>query len=286
MKSGSPFPPQKNFPPRWEEFLKALTDRLSKPSLSLPSVRCLTGKTLSHIFEDIRTDLNLPSTYPSGAKILDRLISMGLAARIPIESESDSKPSKKFVLLGIRESREFNIDPLELLQTYQPSGVICYFSALSHLNLTTQLATHHHIAILTPQKNRQIKRQADKNHTSTGPLDKSDRSRLGTIIFTRQGISYFSTKRVIRSIPGINTRFLSPWTKIRMTTLGQTLLDTLQYPFHCGGPETIFEVWEKQISTIDEDVLFEYLRKIRIPPLTRRVGAIFDLNQRRGFANF
>jgi hypothetical protein len=202
---------------------------------------------------------------------------MGLAARIPIESESKLKPSNKFFLLGMHASRELNIDPLELLQSYQPSGVICYFSALTHLNLTTQVATHHHIAFLTPHGNQPKVHQAENGHMPSGPPGKNDRSKLGTMIFSRQSIPYFSTKRVIHSIPGIQSRFLSPWTKIRMTTLEQTLLDTLQYPFHCGGPETVFEAWEKHINTIDEDVLLDYIKEIQIPPLIRRIGAIFDL---------
>jgi hypothetical protein len=55
------------------------------------------------------------------------------------------------------------------------------------------------------------------------------------------------------------------------------LLDTLQYPFHCGGLEVALEAWERQIRQIEGDLLLNYLRTIRIDPLTRRVGAVFDL---------
>ncbi|MGA2587101.1 MAG: hypothetical protein ABSF88_08770 [Candidatus Aminicenantales bacterium] len=252
-------------------------DRLSKTTASLPSVRCLTESTLSHVFEEIRTNLSLPSTYPSGTKILDLLMSMGIATRIPIEGTLTSKPSKKFYIFGIRGSQEINVEPLELLQAYHQSGVICYFSALSFLNLTSQLATHHHIAILTRPKIKAKYDLAKILPETIRQQKKNERSRLGTSVFSYQGISYYSTKRVKKSIPGIKTRSLSPWTKIRITTTEQTLLDTLQYPFHCGGPEAIFEAWERKINQIDDELILDYLKEIQIAPLARRLGAIFEL---------
>jgi len=252
-------------------------DRLSKTTPSLFSVRCLTESTLSHVFEEVRISLSLPSTYPSGTKILDLLMSMGLATRIPIEGTPTSRPSKKFFLFGIRGSQKINVDPLELLQAYHQSGVICYFSALSYLNMTSQPATYHHIAILTPPKKKVKTDPAEILPKTIRPMEKIVRSRLGTPIFSYQGIPYYSTRRILNSIPGIKTRSLSPWIKIRMTTTEQTLLDTLQYPFHCGGPEAIFEAWERKINKIDDELILDYLKEIQIAPLTRRLGAIFDL---------
>jgi predicted transcriptional regulator of viral defense system len=204
-------------------------------------------------------------------------MSMGIAARIAIEGTPTSKPSKKFYIFGIRGSQEINVEPLELLQAYHQSGVICYFSALSYLNLTSQLSTHHHIAILTPSKNKAKADRAETLPMTILPSEKIERSKLGTPVFSYQGIPYYSTRRVKSSIPGIKTRSLSPWTKIRITTTEQTLLDTLQYPFHCGGPEAIFEAWERKIDKIDDELILDYLKEIQIAPLTRRLGAIFEL---------
>ncbi len=273
--------PVKKFPPRWEEFLKAFTNYLSKPSSSLPGVRCITEKSLSHVFEEIRINLHLPTTYPSGIKILNHLLSMGLAFEIPLDDETNPTPSHRFFLLGLEGLKESIIDPLELLQAYQPSGVICYFSALAHLSLTTQTATHHHVATLTKKGNQPQYRSIESHKVSSPSTEKPERSRLGSKAFEYQGISYFLTKRFTHSIPGIQTRILSPRTKIRITTLEQTLLDTLQFPFHCGGPETVFEVWEKQYFRLDEDVLLSYIKKIRIPPLLRRAGTMLDLFGRK-----
>jgi len=253
-------------------------NRLSKTTTTLLNVRCLTENTLSHLFEDIKIELKLPSTFPSGVKIIDHLTAMGLASRIPIKVASATKPSNRFYLFGVRESEDFNIDPLELLQSYQQSGVICYFSALSHLGLTTQIAAHHHIAKLIPyQTKTNIERPEISSELNNTKNNKIERSKIGTIIFSFQEIPYYSTKRLRKSAPGIKTRILSPLSKIRITTKEQTLLDTLQYPYHCGGPETVFEAWERQIRNLDEKLITDYLNKIQIAPLTRRVGAILNL---------
>lgn len=229
------------------------------------------------MFREIQIELKLPSTYPSGVKILEHLISMGLATRVPIEDAPKSTPSKEFFLLGIRGSRELDVDPLELLQAYHQSGIICYFSALAHLNLTTQISAHHHVAILTPRRIKTNIEPSEIIPKSDSSKQKIERSRLGTLAFSYQGIPYYLVKRVKNSLPGVKIRIVSPWTRIRMTTIEQTLLDTLQYPFHCGGPEAVFEAWEKRIKKIDEDLILDYLERIQIAPLTRRIGAIFDL---------
>ena len=103
------------------------------------------------------------------------------------------------------------------------------------------------------------------------------RSKLGTHIYSYEGIPYYSTKRAISTIPGIKERVISPWSTIRMTTIEQTLLDTLQYPYHCGGPEVVFEAWQTARDRFEEEELLENLKRIGLPPLIRRVGAVYNL---------
>lgn len=267
-------------PYRWEEFLGALTERLSTPTPSLPSTRCLTRHALSGIFMDIRKKLNLPTTFPAGKEIIDRLTSMGLASCLPLEAHdksSQGSPSREFILFGIQESREREIEPVELLQAYNQKGIICYFTALSYYNLTTQVPVHNHVATLirqTSTADTDVREPASKNPDRG--ID-TGKSRLGNHVFTYMGVPYYSIKRVENSIPGVKTRIVSGRTNIRISTVEQTLLDTLQYPFHCGGPEVVFEAWQRHSVHIDEDLISDYLRRIKIDPLTRRTGAILDL---------
>lgn len=270
-----------HLPERWEDFLKAVANRLSKPSASLPTVRCVTRKTLVGIFENVEKELGLPSTFPSGIKILNMLISMGLAARITVEEIVKSTPSNEFYLLGFQGLDEREVDPLELLQAFSQEGIICYMSALAHLELTTQVPVHHHIAVANRERPEMIKEQPATVQLSSSSNEILKRSKLGKHIFSYQGIPYFSTKRVITSIPGIKERILSPWSTIRMTTLEQTLLDTLQYPYHCGGPEVVFEAWQTAQDRYEEKNLLNALKKIDLPPLTRRLGAVYNLFNRK-----
>jgi predicted transcriptional regulator of viral defense system len=202
---------------------------------------------------------------------------MGLATPISVETISTSRPSNRLFLFGIQRSEATNIDPLELLQTYNQSGLICYFSALSHLGLTSQLPTHHHIASLTRRRTGGEEPRDERRSGKKESAGKSERSKMGTLAFSYNGIPFYSTKRLLESAPGIKTRILSPLTKVRMTTIEQTLLDTLQYPYQCGGTETVFEAWESRIESINEELMLTYLKKIQIDPLTRRLGAILNL---------
>jgi hypothetical protein len=267
-------PPSSLLGPHWEPFLKALTGRLAQPTPDLPSVRCITRQTLVQLVGAVATELHLPSTFPTGKKVIEHLVSMGLASHVPIEAVSKPGPSRDFILLGIQESRELQVDPLELLQAYDPQGVICYFSALAYYDLTTQIPASHHIASLITHKTSSVAKPAAK---LSAPPKGTQRSKLGTRVFSYGGVPFYSTKRSRKSIPGVKTRVLGPATNICIATAEQTLLDTLQYPFHCGGPEVVLESWGRQTGSTDEDLFFAYLKAIQIPPLTRRVGALFEL---------
>jgi hypothetical protein len=271
---------QTPLPARWEEFLNALTHRLAKPAPPLLSTRCVTRFDLSGIFSEIRNELSLPSTFPTGPKILQHLVSMGLASAIPVELPDQSAklpPSRSFVVFGIEDSDRPEIDPRELLQAYNQNGVICYFSALSHYNLTTQIPAHHHVATLTRPTHSPKNEPSPPYGTPENPDPSPGKSRLGSLVFSFGGVPFFSVKRVSNSIPGVKTRVLSSRTNIRITTIEQTLLDTLQYPYQCGGPEVVFESWERHMRELNEELLLGYLTQIQVHPLVRRVGAMLDL---------
>ena len=63
-----------------------------------------------------------------------------------------------------------------------------------------------------------------------------------------------------------------------MTTLEQTLLDTLHKPWSCGGSSVVFEAWERGVPLLDEERTAEYLMKIGRFDLTRRGGYMLDNN--------
>jgi predicted transcriptional regulator of viral defense system len=72
-------------------------------------------------------------------------------------------------------------------------------------------------------------------------------------------------------------RVASPKTWLRITTLEQTLLDTLLQPVRCGGEAVVLEAWENGLKKMDADRITEHLSKIQREDLERRVAAVLDI---------
>jgi len=120
---------------------------------------------------------------------------MGLVSIIPVDltgSSPESSPSKQFIVFGIEGTSKPDIDSLELLQAYNQDGVICYFSAISYFDLTTQAPAHHHIASLTrksPIKKPSRHDLATKNYNKEST---NKNKKIGTRVFSFDGIQFYS----------------------------------------------------------------------------------------------
>jgi predicted transcriptional regulator of viral defense system len=261
-----------------EAFLARLSQKLAVPSAQWPTVRCWIESALNKIFRQVRDELATEGVKSdlSHSSLLEWLCRLRLASSIPIQGET-------IYLLEIGASGESEISPLELLMAGKPSGIICYFSAVAYHGLTTQIVEHHHVAELQPQASG-----AQREHSEIGVAVQPERPTpsttrvprgLGTLIFGFQGVSFYSTRRSSRLIPGIQTRGYGPRAQIRITTLEQTLLDSLSKPFHCGGPAVVFEAWQEGVASrrIDEERLVMYLRSMNYPSTTRRVAVMLEL---------
>lgn len=260
---------------RWEVFLRALSERLSVASEKLPTVRCWKPSVLTAEIKAIikANQSELRSTFPPAYKVIDHLKRMGGVQ--PVEAQSpEGKGHIEFLLVDAASREGQPISALEVLQAWLPVGVICYFSALTHFELTTQTAAYHHIARLNHPRPR-------KEPVSAGDPERAgeavERSPLGTEIFRFAQVTCYETRRDASLVPGIQMRVVSPRTWLRITTLEQTLLDTLMQPLRCGGEAVILEAWENGLKAMDADRLSEYLVRIQRDDLDRRVGAILDV---------
>jgi hypothetical protein len=261
-----------------EAFLARLNRRLATPTSEWPTVRCWTMPALDRIFKQVRDELAAEGVESglSHSSLLEWLCRLRLASPLPVESES-------LYLLEIGASAEAQVDPLELLMAGKPSGVICYFSAVAFHALTTQLVEHHHVAELRPQvpgPERERPEEEVAERPERLPVSPSRQPRgLGTLLFRFQGVPFYSTRRSARLVPGVQTRGHGPRAQVRITTVEQTLLDTLYKPFHCGGPEVVFEAWQEGVASrrIDEERLVAYLRAMNFPATARRLGVMLEL---------
>lgn len=262
---------------RWEVFFKALIQKVAEPTPQWPTVRCWSRSNLITVLVEIRNQGKAPllTTFPHGNAILDHLQKTGLVSHIEVEAASPS-PSTDFYLLDFDGTSPKEVDPLELLQAFKPAGIICYFSALSYYGLTTQIASQHHIATLSkPSSTAATRNDGAQEETSTTGGVK--RNPLGEKAFTFQSVPCFWTRRTPSRLVGIQIRAKAPRTRFRITTLEQTLLDTLHRPFSCGGLSVILEAWEKGSRTMDEQRLTEHLATMAHTDTYRRVGALLDL---------
>ena len=215
----------------------------------------------------------LLTTFPPACEVIKHLKRMGWAQPIEAQSPGGSQPIE-FLLVDQGAAGGAPVSPLELLEAWLPGGTICYFSALTHYELTTQIAAHHHIARLNPRRPREEPAEL------TGPKKEGqaiDRNPLGTEIFRFAEVPYYETKRDAALVPGIQMRVASSKTWLRITTREQTLLDTLLQPVRCGGESVIMEAWENGLKEMNADRMAEHLSKIQREDLERRVAAVLDI---------
>lgn len=267
-----------------EMFLASLNRRLAGPSDTWPTVRCWTKTSFGELAREIRNELAQQTKVPrlSLSSLEDWLVRIKLAYRLNAEGQS-------FLVFGNEAAVSALPQPLELLLAACPQGVICYFSALSYFSLTTQPVTHHHIAELQPDRaadERPSASASDPTKIATdSPTETSSPTtvRLGTVLFRHEGLPYYVTRRSTRLTPGIQHRALGPKTTLPITTVEQTLLDTVRKPFHCGGPEVIFEAWEQahEADRFDEGRMAECLRAMNYLATTRRTAAFLELVGRK-----
>jgi AbiEi antitoxin C-terminal domain len=267
-----------------EAFLAALSRRTSSPSVDWPTVRCWKKRSFDRICKQVEAEIGEPKPTQSNVAILNWIMRLGLACAIETETEH-------FYLLEIGASTESEIDPSELMMAFQPSGVICYFSAISLHSLTTQIPSHHHVAVITDTDRTEPNQDATHEHTVVSfpevEIVKSAEERkhvrskpnpFGRLAFSYESVPYYETSRTRRLIPGVQERINGPRGRFRITTFEQTLLDTLHKPQNCGGGAVVLEAWEEAISSqrIDEERLAAYLTQMDYPSTTRRLGAMLN----------
>jgi hypothetical protein len=246
---------------------------LSEPSMVRPTVRCISRRDALALLVRARNEIAEPELRAqSGEALLELLEKSHVVQPVPTDAPGDARPA--VYLIGPQPLA--SIDPLELLAAAEPSGVVCYFTALAYYGLTTQTPTHHHIARLgvgpppAPSLGRSVPAIARR---SAAP-----RNRFGTLLFQYQSVPYYRTSRGAHTIVGIQYRQINDRSIARITTREQTLLDTLHRPISCGGPSIVWEAWRTGLASLDEARMCSYLATLAgstaDSTFARRVGYV------------
>jgi predicted transcriptional regulator of viral defense system len=260
------------------QIVRILSQRLTEPSYKYPSVQWVSEYSLIKLLVQVRNELQLSANL-SGKYLLKALVESSLATRKIINDVPQGKNPHVVYCLEFGGVPEISSE--ELLLTTQSDflkTVICYFSAICHHELTTQIPAYHHIARLKNMGKRSreehlkvlsLKQEGVGNSLNVKPS-------LGTLLFTYDGTLYYQTTRDQTLVPGVQEVQFSPTLLARVTTLEQTLLDTLHNPWSCGGPAVVFEAWQNGVPLIDDSLFNEYLCKIGRVDFDLRVGYMLE----------
>jgi predicted transcriptional regulator of viral defense system len=256
-------------------YLAELSQRIAESNEQNPTVRCWSANGLKELLTQIRTELlkkkTLTNSFPRSDSILSWLQENGLAYRLPVTPGSSAKKVASFYLLEVGAGPNSVVSPFELLQAFQPAGVICYFSALSFHGLTTQVPAFHHSALLVRRPPPEPVLDTPEREDTNEP--KVARSGLGSLAFTYGETAYYSTRRYRDLVPGTQLHVLDQRIRLRVTDLEQTILDTLAHPGASGGQAVVFEAWAQGWGRVRPATIVSHLKAMGLP-LTRRFGAI------------
>lgn len=258
--------------------IRELSKLLAQPSGDLPSVRCLSRSTLFSLLRRIRTDLQARGSKHrlAHSHVLARLMQMGLVTPVPLHASETGKPTVPLYLIEVGASAIKELDPIELLVAAEPQGIVCYFSALNVHQLTTQPCAHHHVARLSrvAAGRKVAARSPAARRTDRAPG--RSYNPLGTAMFSYRGLTYYRTFRDPGLLVSYQQRFLDPHTRFRVTTLEQTLIDTLHRPLSCGGPAVVFEAWETALERLEDGRMAAILQQIGRQEVVRKVGWMLE----------
>ena len=259
------------------EFLEAMVAgfarQFASPSPECPTVRCVTRPRLKRILGHIRDNVR-PNAHKrwTGDRLIRHLEQSQLVAGVPLEWAAQKIGLHRFLSIGF-DGEVRDLHPIELLQANEPEGVICYFTALEVHELVTQVAPHHHIAKARAKDVGRATNPASGGASVEGVVGPSDRAApIGSRQFEYSGVAYYLTLREDRYLAEPQFRYLSEKSQFRVTTLEQTLLDSLHRPMACGGPAVVFEAWDSAIERVAADRILELLRGLADEALTRRAG--------------
>lgn len=240
-----------------------------------PTTRVLSSSSLRELWRKIREKLKRDMHVDAGTfqAFLGRMEALGLASKVELSPNPASARSSTFYLIGLGESSRAPISPFELLQALEPRGIICYLSAIKYHELTTQVPAHHHIATVSePRATRSTHEQPSEETKPTRTRDT-----LGSLAFSYNSVGYYTNKRTSDLLVDYRAIQLDFRTIIRVTSKSQTLFDSLLRPISCGGPEIVFEAWERVADSFPQKELSALLRQTRHSSTSRRIGTMMNI---------
>jgi predicted transcriptional regulator of viral defense system len=256
-------------------FVSSLLAISAEANEERPVVRVWTRNRLFQLFDQALQANNIPLKRYTKTRLVDALVESGILDRIESSLPPDKRTPQFLYYLSYAGSHE--PDPpssAEILLALKPRGVVCYSTAVFLHGLSTQIPNHHHVAGPTPTMRGNVR--TTDNESASGDESGKDRSKLGQQLFELSGSGFYAHRRSDRHLQEHELVQNDPKTMVRITTLEQTLYDTLFHPRLCGGAAIVFEAWESAESRYNEDRLFSLMKASSYHPIIRRIGAMLE----------
>ena len=248
--------------------IAGLSRTLEEPSDRFPSTRCIERGDFVTLLLELRDQVaGAEDSRHSAKSMIAMLAEAGVARPVPVESTSPRWGDERLWCIGLGITPD-EVTPPEILQAIEPSGVLCYQSAIEVHGLSTQLATLHHIARARPTRSKPPGTSVATAVAAPPPL--------GRPLFKWRGAGYFVARRDQRYFTDMERRRIGKFAWFCVTTLEQTLIDTLHRPGHCGGLDVVFECWESAASRVDSERLARVVLSVGDQVLMRRVGWMME----------
>ena len=264
---------------RWNLIFRELGQAVSRPTEAHPAARVWKETDLVSLISEIRRThrSELGSTIGSAREVVGRMTEVNWLRPILLDTSSAARPPARLYLVDMEAAPDECPDTPEVLLGCFPSGFICYFGALAYHELTTQTATHWHIAECKEPSPGRSAWPSPAGDPPTQPSSRSAADPMGTLAFHYDGLPCYITRRDPGLVAGLQSREHGPRLRIRTTNLEQTILDTLLHPGRCGGEAVCIEAWERGPDRWDADRLAAVLRRINRQDFVRRTGAMLEM---------
>ena len=222
-------------------------------------------------------------TRPSARRLRQHLAEVGLIAPLPAQDCSPADAPQWLVLRG-RSGREHS--PFQVMCATAGASIISHASALVFHELTQARISTHFVTV--PRARRATSTaSADPSPPNEAiyPIEppsptSSAKTRagpaIGKLMFRFDGNEYRCKQTFEDLLFGVSRIWLDEFEQAQVFDRERTLLHTLTDPQCNGGVRVVLEAWERGAELLREARMLDYLRRLDIPLLWRRVGAISE----------
>lgn len=213
---------------------------------------------------------------PSGRRFRQHLVDLGLIVPLAVSDAAAADVPHWLVLRG-RGGREH--DPLQLLCAGSERSIVSHASALVFHDLTQARVVTHFVTVPRERPRGRASAHPARLSADASPSTVAGRRAgpaVGHLLFGFEGREYRRRQAFEDLIFGEKEVWLDELERVRVFDRERTLLHTLTDPECNGGARVVIEAWERAADVVRAPRMLQYLHRLDVPVLWRRVGAMSE----------